>query len=123
MSWCRIRIYQTAGRSPVIVCSQESPNQGVSISEACDKLAGQVLNQHFPWLLGEEASVSWIEHYGYRQSESAGYEFALVGFESWLPRVGRWPVERWFYIALGRPLRRPLDRAQVEELIDEGLYT
>jgi hypothetical protein len=124
---CRIRIYEDTTELPVIVCTELPDNPGMSITNAAEVIAAEVLANHpdvfDPFALGSIRGVSydkpfvWIEHYedGARGTPEDRATFDLVEFSHYevrdVLRAGQWRKE------IGEPSWKPLDRASVEALI------
>lgn len=117
---CRIRIYQRDGELPVVVCTELDDNTGMSITNAAEMVASQVLDSHrhdFPAYHSSGKPFVWIEHYqtGSRGTRTDPATFDLVEFEHYEVRDelrGRvWHKE------IGSPSWKALDRATVERLV------
>lgn len=111
---CGIRIYlpEDDQDAPVVVCTEPEDNPGMSITNAADGIAGEVIAAH-----GLPVPVVWIEHYedGMRGTEADPQTFDLVLFSHYEVRdrgiVGEEQKQ------IGKPSWKPLDRATVEALI------
>ena len=120
-SCCRVRFYapDEARDAPVVVFSEMADNEGQSVTNAAEVIAGTLIEVHD--LTAGTAPV-FIEHYPpeaypIRQPES----FDLVTFARPLSRKRIWGIpERWIAL-LGEPDWRPLERVQVEALVGEDL--
>jgi hypothetical protein len=140
---CRVRIYQGGiypgdkDELPVVICTELPDNEGMSITNAAEQIAAEVLANHpdmFAMGLGPILSEAveaepdkpciWIEHYedgargtpsDPRGTPSDPVTFDLVEFSSYrvrdTRRAGEWRRE------IGQPSWSPLDRATVESLV------
>jgi hypothetical protein len=112
---------------PVVICTELPDIEGMSITNAVEQIANEILASHpdvFSTIapsptpgIGDERPFIWIEHYedGARGTPDDPATFYLVKFLSYEPRevlrAWEWPRE------LGEPSRSPLDRATVEKLV------
>ncbi len=82
---CRIQIFEREGSAPLIVCTSLPNSPGLSITNACEYIAGEVIARFFPDL--NEHPV-WIERYPSKPSARVGMfpEYARVRFQGWWPR-------------------------------------
>jgi hypothetical protein len=126
---CRMRIYQDGDVLPVVVCTElPSKLEGMSITNAAEQIAAEVLVNHpdvFAIALSSTPGIEydkpfiWIEHYqdGGRGTPSDPATFDLVEFAHYEPRevlrAGQWAKE------IGEPSWSAVDRASVESLIGE----
>jgi hypothetical protein len=125
---CRMRIYQDGDELPVVVCTELSDNEGISITNAAEQIAAEVLVNHpvvFAIALSSTPGIEydkpfiWIEHYqdGARGTPDDPATFDLVGFAHYEPRdvlrAGQWAKE------IGEPSWSAVDRASIESLIGE----
>jgi hypothetical protein len=119
------------GELPVVLCTELRDNEGMSITNAAEQIAAEVLANHpdvfDPFSLVSIGGLSydkpfvWIEHCldGARgtPSEADPPTFDLVEFSHYEPRgvlrAGEWRKE------IGEPSWKALDRASVEALIGE----
>jgi len=125
---CRVRIYQgDVDELPVVICTELPDNEGMSITNAAEQIANEVLANHpevFATIapsatpsIRDERPFIWIEHYedGARGTPEDPATFDLVEFSHYEPkdvlRAGEWGKE------IGEPSWRPLDRASVETLV------
>jgi hypothetical protein len=128
----RVRIYQTnAFALPVVLCTEPEDNEGMSITNAAEQIAAEVLSNHpeifAPFSIASDSGIGydkpfvWVEHYqdGARGTPEDPATFDLVAFEHYEPRevlrAGEWAKE------IGEPRWKSLDRATVETLIGEPL--
>jgi hypothetical protein len=112
---CRIRIYipEEARDAPVVICTELPHNPGMSITNAAEQIAAEVINGHqLP------TPLVWIEHYedGARGTSEDPHTFDLVIFSDY--EIS----ERPHYLGegrltIGRPCWKPLDRKSVETLV------
>jgi len=112
---CRVRIYlpEEERDAPVVVCTERRDNPGMSITNAAERIAAEVISSHqLP------TPLVWIEHYqeGARGTTEDPHSFDLVLFshyqiENLHPYLGE-KRQR-----IGEPSWKPLDRATVEGLI------
>jgi hypothetical protein len=137
---CRVRIYQggvnpgDVDELPVVLCTELKDNEGMSITNAVEQIAAEVLANHpdvfstlapYPTPGTEyDKPFVWIEHYevGARGTPEDPATFDLVEFSRYEPKdVGS--VWEW-HMEIGEPSWKPLDRATVEALVggplDEG---
>jgi hypothetical protein len=116
---CRIRIYlpdEPESDAPVVMCSELSNNPGMSITDAAQTIAAEVIRGH-----RLQTPLVWIEHYP-AESRRPGAEetFDLVIFSSY-EIIESAPYLGETRLRLGEPTWKPLDRASVEVLIGEPL--
>ena len=111
---CLVQIYLPSKKrdAPVVICTEPKDNPGMSITNAAEQLAAEVIHGHrLP------VPVVWIEHYvdGARGTPQDPHTFDLVTFSDYQPRdalrAGEWRKE------IGEPTWRALDRRSVEVLI------
>ncbi len=111
---CRVRIYlpdegEAIGDAPVVVCSELPDNRGMSVTNAAERIAAEVIKRH------KLPAPVWIEQ---RVSETAhGPEerFALVVFSD--HEVREIPPYLGVRLTIGEPTLKRLDRASVEALV------
>jgi len=116
---CRIRIYlpEEERDAPVVVCTEPRDNPGMSIANAAERIAAEVIRSNqLP------TPLVWIEEYeeGARGTTEDSHTFDLVLFshyqiEDLRPYLGE-KRQR-----IGEPSWKPLDRATVESLIGQPL--
>ena len=114
---CRVRIYRpdlpeessAARDEAVVICTRLKDNPGMSITNAAERIAGEVISFHrLP------TPLVWVEHYedGVRGTPEDPHTFDLVTFASYevedLGEEGK---------HIGEPGWKPLDRVTVERLI------
>jgi hypothetical protein len=114
---CRIRIYRpdlpvegsAARDEAVVICTELEDNPGMSIANAAERIAGEVISFHrLP------TPLIWVEQHEDRHT------FDLVTFASYeVEDLGTYLGEERKRI--GEASRQPLDRATVEALIGEQL--
>jgi hypothetical protein len=113
---CRIRIYEGENAWPVVVCTELEDNSGMSITNACEFIAAEVIHTHQLY-----TPLQWIEHYedGARGTPSDPSTFDIVEFAHYEVRdtlrgfAGTWRKE------IGEPSWRPSSRSEVEGLIGD----
>ena len=124
---CRVRIYRPdlpvegSVRFPrdeaVVICTELKNNPGMSITQAAERIAGEVISFHrLP------TPLVWIEHYqdGARGTPEDPHTFDLVSFESYeVEHLGAYLGEERKRI--GEPSWKPLDRATVEALVGSAV--
>ena len=108
---CRIRIYlpEKEWDSPVVICSELSTNKGISVTNAAERIAAEVIKHH------KLPVPVWIEQ---RMSETAhGPEerFALVVFSDY--EITELAPYMGVRVTIGEPTWKRLDRASVEALV------
>jgi hypothetical protein len=120
-SACRIRIYQQADRTPVIIASGLADTPGTSITNLAEQLCAEVLRAHLPDRFEAEVPVVWVEHYARTPDELRRHwpEFARVSFHSPAPR--RVTVAGHERLQLGTPAWTHLPRAAVEALVGQPI--
>jgi len=113
---CHIRIFlpEEERDAPVVVCTELPNNPGMSITNAAEQIAAEVISGHrLP------TPLVWIEHYedGARGTPEDRATFDLVLFSGYevseVLRAGGWRKE------IGAPTWKALDRATVETLVGE----
>ena len=108
---CRVRIYlpHEEGDAPVVVCSELPANRGMSVTNAAERIAAEVIKRH-----GLPAPI-WIE----QRTAETGYgpeeRFALVVFSDY--EVRELPPYLGVRLTIGEPTFKRLDRASVEVLV------
>ncbi len=111
---CRIRIYLSDDEhdAPVVVCSELPNNPGMSITNAAERIAAEVIGGH-----RLSTPLVWIEHYPPEARRPGAEEtFDLVLFSSYeVEDLGAYAGEERKRI--GEPSWKPLDRRSVETLI------
>ena len=117
---CRIRIYMPEDLeydAPVVICTELLDNPGMSITNAAERLAAEVISAHrLP------VPLVWIEHYedGARGTPEDPASYDLVLFSSYeVEDLGRYMGEERKRI--GEPSWKALDRASVEALVGESV--
>lgn len=115
---CWVRVYRgESGDAPVVVCEELRDSRG-RISEVPERLAAEVIRDHFPEGLPDlPHPLLWIEHRPPRRRGPGRYR--LVRFASYALRpAGAGFVRRE---TLGEPVHRePLDPEEVTLLTGEG---
>lgn len=114
---CRLRIYRSedSDKQPVVVCSEEPDNGGMSVTNAADRIAAEVMDEY-------ELPVPfvYIEHYPAEAHPPDPATYDLVSFADYRIRKeapdyrGEPPVRR-----IGRPSWQALDRGAVERLVEQ----
>ncbi len=110
---CRVRIYLPGEEwdAPVVICSELSTNKGMSVTNAAERIAAEVIKHH------KLPVPVWIEQ---RMSETAhGPEerFALVVFSDY--EVRELAPYMGVRLTIGEPTWKPLDRASVRVLVGQ----
>jgi hypothetical protein len=111
---CRIRIYLSEDERPsVVICTEPRDNRGMSITNAAEQLAAEVICSH-----QLRTPLVWIEHYeeGARGTPKDRATFDLVIFSSY-EITERAPYLGEGRLSIGRPTWKALERASVETLI------
>jgi hypothetical protein len=119
---CRIRVFETSGRVPVVVCTQLEHRPGWCVSTNVESLAITVVGRHLPHRLEEDEPVVWLEHYpsheGRRRRGAGRLDVSRVTFAHWKPALGKMTgVPR---PQIGEPSWEPLTAAQVGEWIGDA---
>jgi hypothetical protein len=112
---CRVRIYlpEEERDAPVVVCTEPRNNPGMSVTNAAERIAGEVIHGH-----RLRTPLVWIEHYehGVRGTPEDPQTFDLVLFSHYeVEKLG--PYLGSARRRIGEPSWKPLDRASVETLI------
>jgi hypothetical protein len=122
---CRIRVYQGAGRIPVIVASELPDNPNTSITNMAEYLAPEILIKHFPERLEEDEPAIWIEHYAppEHKGRRGKPDFSRVRFANWTPRVEiKWNAGKLVRrLKFGQPAWEYLAHQDVEQLIGQPI--
>ena len=110
---CRVRIYRPDedGDAPVVVCSELPDNRGMSVTNAAERIAAEVLKRH-----GLPVPV-WIEQRTAETGHGPEERFALVVFSDY--EVRELPPYLGVRLTIGVPTWKPLDRASVEVLVGQ----
>jgi hypothetical protein len=115
---CRIRIYLPDEERdvPVVLCTEPPDNPSVSITNAVEQIAAEVISAH-PML---EIPIVWIEHYadGARGTPQDRHTFDLVIFSHYEVREVLRADYSWRK-EIGEPTWKPVTRSMVEALIGE----
>lgn len=118
---CRIRIFEGAGRPPVVVCSQIESAPGTSVCSVAEYLAAEVVGRYFPSRFDEPEPVVWLEHHpcceDRRRRGAARLDVARVTFASWKPTIIR--DGRGWRAKLGHPTWTPLSAEDLPSLIGD----
>jgi len=113
---CRVRVFEPAGRLPVIMVTELPENPNTSVTNIAEFLAAELLERHFPERVGMAEPIAMIEHYPPRGN--AGDDFDRVTFDDWRPRNE--PFHRVWRRRLGEPDWRRLSPDEVVALIGEA---
>ena len=114
---CRVRIYlpdekdEAIGDAPVVLCSDLPTNKGMSVTNAAERIAAEVIKYH------KLPVPVWIE---YRLSETVHgpkERFALVIFADY--EVRELAPYLGVRLTIGEPTWKRLDRASVEVLVGQ----
>ena len=108
---CRVRIYlpDERGDAPVVVCSELPENRGMSVTNAAERIAAEVLKRH-----GLPTPI-WIEQRTAETAHGPEERFALVVFSDY--EVRELPPYLGVRLTIGVPTWKPLDRTSVEVLV------
>ena len=116
---CRVRIYlpdeegEAIGDTPVVVCSDLPTNKGMSVTNAVERIAAEVIKHH------KLPVPVWIERRLSETVHGTDERFALVIFSDYevrelAPYLGVW-------LTIGKPTWKRLDRASVEVLVGQAV--
>ena len=110
---CRIRVYRSDedGDAPVVVCSELPDNRGMSVTNAAERIAAEVLKRH-----GLPVPV-WVEQRTAETAHGSEERFALVVFSDY--ELRELPPYLGVRLTIGEPTFKPLDRASVEVLLGQ----
>ena len=113
---CRVRIYlpdegEAIGDAPVVVCSELPDNKGMSVTNAAERIAAEVLKRH-----GLPTPI-WIEQRTAETAHGPEERFALVVFSD--HEVRELPPYLGVRMTIGEPTFKCLDRASVEALVGQ----
>lgn len=113
----RIRIYERADATPVVIATELADNTGTSITNMAEYLAAEIISHHFPerFETEEPEPVMWIEQYPRHRGQRDLPEFSQVIFARYTPRIV-WTGMRQ-RIRIGQPSWRYLEREAVEQLV------
>lgn len=118
---CRVRVYlpESPQDSPVVIVSEHPDNEGQSITNAMEVIAGSMLEAHD---FSAYPAPLFVEHYPpeadpIRQEET----FDLVTFSDYEFRHKRlWGSSKeWWITLIGEPEWEPMSREEVEALVGE----
>ena len=115
---CRIRIFERADATPVVIATELAENTGTSITNMAEYLAAEIIRHHFPerFETEEPEPVIWIEQYPRRPDDSLKLpEFSRAEFSSYTPRVG-WLCGKQ-RVHIGQPTWKFMERREVEQLV------
>ena len=110
---CRVRIYlpEEERDAPVVVCSELPDNKGMSVTNAAERIAAEVLKRH-----GLPTPI-WIEQRTAETAHGPEERFALVVFSDYEMR--QLPPYLGVRLTIGVPAWKRLDRATVETLVGQ----
>ena len=109
---CRIRVYLPEEEdAPVVVCSELPDNRGMSVTNAAERIAAEVIKRH-----GLPAPV-WIEQRTSENAHGPEERFALVVFSDY--ELRELPPYLGVRLTIGAPTWKPLDRTSVEVLVGQ----
>ena len=118
---CRIRIFESPGRPPVVVCSGVESSPGTSVCSVAEFLAAAVVGKYFPSRFDEPDPVIWIEHHpccaDRRRRGAARLDVARVTFASWKPVIVK--DNRNWRAKLGEPTWTPISPDELHALIGD----
>jgi len=117
---CRVRVYvpDEEGDAPVVLCSELPSNTGMSVTEAAEVIAGEVISVISAYV---GRPPVWIEHYPPVTTEGRSETFDLVLFSSL--EVSETLVEGRWRKEVGTPTAwKRLDRVMIETLIGEAVH-
>ena len=111
---CRVRIFlpDEERDAPVVVCTELANNPGQSVTNAAERLAGEVISS-----FKLPIPLVWVEHHenGARGAAEDPETFDLVVFGHYEPRKTL-TADGWG-CKIGPPAWKPLDRESVERLV------
>jgi hypothetical protein len=113
---CRVRIYlpDDDHDNPIILCSEVSSNAGLSITQAAEVIAGEVISCH------RLTKPVWIEHHPPEVTDDASETFDFVIFSCY--EVGEVLVGGEWRNEVGVPTAwKRLDRPTGEILVGAGV--
>jgi len=117
---CRVRVYlpDEEEDAPVVLCSELPSNTGLSVTEAAEVIAGEVI----PIISAQAGRPPvWIEHHPPVTTDGRSETFDLVLFSSL--EVSETLVEGRWRKEVGTPTAwKRLDRTMVETLIGEAVH-
>ena len=110
---CRVSIYlpEEEGDAPVVVCSELPNNKGMSVTNAAERIAAEVIEKH-----GLPIPI-WIEQRTAETAHGPEERFALVVFSD--HEVRQLPPYLGAWLTIGEPTWKPLDRTSVEVLVGQ----
>ncbi len=110
---CRVRIYlpDEERDAPVVVCSELPDNRGMSVTNAAERIAAEVIKRH-----GLPIPV-WIEQRTAETVHGPEERFSLVVFSD--PEVRELPPYLGVRLTIGEPTFKRLDRSSVEVLVGQ----
>lgn len=117
---CNVRIFEDEKEytPPVVVLTQLSRNQGVSITSAieylCAEVACKFLHPRF------DSRVVWLEHYPPGPGRRSDF-FQQVRFAAPYPYPEARNIGGRMQIAFGIPTWTPIEKAEVEQMIGTSL--
>ena len=119
---CRLEIYLTDDRPPLIVVTELLDNTNTSVTNMAEFLAAEVLERYLTdeMMAGHDPPFIWVERYQRRPHPTRGTDedWSLVRFAHYrrekTHRHARRPAFRY---AIGEPEWRHLQRADFEALV------
>jgi len=113
---CRVRIFQPAGRQPVLLVTQLPENDGTSVTNMAEYLAAELLLRHFPLLADHPDPVAYVEHYPHDRLDARlpGDTFDYVAFAHWRPGPSH---VFGFRPKVGLPSWHPIGEEELAELV------
>lgn len=116
---CRLRVFSAEGRTPIVLCSQDTASQNWCISAVVEFLAASAIGRFLPHRFDEPEPAIWLEHYPLdpaRQKRGAGQiDVAQVLFADWRPVIGQLAGARQVHI--GEPSWQQLSALDVASLL------
>jgi hypothetical protein len=113
-SQCRIRIYvaDDPKDAPVVLCSELANNLGTSVTEAAQRIAGEVIERH------DLSCPVWIEHYPPEATNGRDETFDLVASSYEVREISHGNGSAGHH-NIGKLSWESLDRKTVEALIGQ----
>jgi hypothetical protein len=116
---CRVRVYlpdkegEAIGDAPVVICSELPTNKGMSVTNAAERIAAEVIKYY------KLPTPVWIERRLLETVHGTEESFALVIFSDY--EVRELAPYLGVRLTIGEPIWKRLDRASVEVLVGQAV--
>jgi len=119
---CRVRIFETEGKPPVVVVTELAENQNTSITNMAECLAPELVKAYLPHRMHESPPAVFLEHYDEllnARRRRSGPSVSRVSFTHYRPTiVNLGGVDRLTY---GAPSWTHLDETALAVFLGDGV--